>query len=162
MKTHQVHAELRIERPVEEVFAFFSDPRNLAAITPPWLRFRIVGASGAAIAQGVEIDYRLRVRGFPMRWRSRITVWEPPRRFVDEQVLGPYRSWRHVHTFDPDGGATIARDAVTYAARGGPLVQRFLIAPDLERIFAYRSQALRTIFSGSAPPAAPCATLHMD
>jgi ligand-binding SRPBCC domain-containing protein len=145
MKTHHLHAELRLERPVEGVFPFFSDPRNLETITPPWLRFRILRATTPAITAGTEIEYRLRLRGIPLRWRSRIAVWEPPLRFVDEQVQGPYRLWRHLHSFEPDGEATIARDWVEYAAPGGPIVQRVVVAPDLERIFAYRARALSAI-----------------
>jgi ligand-binding SRPBCC domain-containing protein len=147
MRTHHLHAELRIERPLEEVFPFFSDPRNLEAITPPWLHFRIVRATTPAVMLGTEIDYRLCIRGFPLRWRSRISVWQPPLRFVDEQVLGPYRLWRHLHSFEPDGRATIARDWVEYAAPGGPLVNRLLILPDLERIFAHRARALTAILA---------------
>lgn len=154
MRTHHVHAELRIERPLEEVFPFFSDPRNLEAITPPWLHFRIVRATTAAITLGTEIDYRLRVRGLPLRWLSRITVWEPPLRFVDEQVRGPYRLWRHLHSFEPDGQVTIARDWVEYAAPGGPLVHQLLVRPDVDRIFAYRGRALSAALADRARPGA--------
>ena len=150
MRTHHLHSELHIERPLEEVFAFFSDPRNLEAITPPWLNFSILRATTASVTLGTEIDYRLRVRGLPLRWRSRITVWQPPLRFVDEQVLGPYRLWRHLHSFEPDGLATIASDWVEYAAPGGPLVHRLLVLPDLERIFAHRARALTAILAHSA------------
>ncbi len=146
MRTHHLHTELRIERALEEVFPFFSDPRNLEAITPPWLHFRIEGMSTERIGAGTEIDYRLRVRGVPMRWRSRISVWQPPLRFVDEQVIGPYRLWRHLHSFEPVGRATLARDWVEYAALGGPLLNQLLLAPDLARIFAYRSRALIELF----------------
>jgi len=148
VKTHRLHSELRIERPVEELFRFFSEPRNLQVITPPWLHLEVVSATTPSIRAGTEIDYRLRMRGIPMRWRSRISVWEPPLRFVDEQVAGPYRRWRHVHSFEPEGEATIARDDVEYAAWGGPLV-RLLVAPELERVFAYRRHALSEIFRGS-------------
>lgn len=147
MRTHQLHAQLRIERPLEAVFPFFADPSNLEAITPPWLSFAVVSTSSATIAEGTLIDYRLRVRGAPLRWRSRISLWEPPLRFVDEQVLGPYRLWRHLHSFEADGAGTLVRDWVEYAAPGGALVQRLLIAPDLERIFAYRARALSALFA---------------
>ncbi len=148
MRTHHLHARLRIEREVEEVFAFFSNPRNLEAITPPWLRFRIVAVSSDRITTGTQIDYRLRLRGVPIRWRSRICVWEPPVRFVDEQVIGPYRLWRHLHTFERDGCATLARDWVEYAAPGGPSVNRLLVAPDLQRIFDFRARSLLEHFHG--------------
>ncbi len=147
MKIHHLHVELRIERTVEDVFSFFSDPRNLEAITPPWLHFTIERMTTERIGEGTEIDYRLRVRGVPLRWRSRISVWEPPFRFVDEQVVGPYKLWRHQHSFEREGAATIARDRVEYCAPGGPLVQRFLIAPELRRIFAYRSRTLSELLA---------------
>lgn len=150
---HHLHAHQRVERPIEEVFSFFSDFRNLEAITPPWLNFAVEGASTATVRQGTEIDYRLRIRGVPMRWRSRISLWEPPLRFVDEQVVGPYRSWRHLHSFEPDGAATVARDWVEYRAPGGPLVQRLLIAPDLGRIFAFRARALTDLLGLGTRPA---------
>ena len=154
MRTAHLHTELRLERPLTEVFAYFSDPRNLEAITPPWLRFEVLGASTPEIAEGTEIDYRLRLRGVPLRWRSRIVLWDPPLRFVDEQVVGPYRLWRHLHGFWPDGDATVVRDRVEYAAPGGPLVQRLLVAPDLARIFDFRARALRAHFAGRPTPLA--------
>ena len=150
MKTHELCFRMRIERPVEEVFAFFADARNLERITPPWIRFRILGEPPPELRAGTEIDYQLRLRGIPLRWRSRITAWQPPHRFVDEQARGPYRLWRHEHLFERDGDATLATDQVEFAAFGGPLVRRFLIAPDLERIFAYRLRALSEIFAGES------------
>jgi len=147
VKTHELTFRMRIERPVEEVFAFFADARNLERITPPWLRFEILGDPPSELRAGTEIDYRLRLRGIPLRWRSRITAWQPPHRFVDEQARGPYRLWRHEHLFERDGSATLATDHVEYAAIGGSLVRRFLIAPDLERVFAYRRRALSEIFA---------------
>lgn len=121
-----------------EVFRFFSDPRNLGELTPSWLHFHIVSCSTASIGEGTEIDYRLRVRGVPMRWRSLIRAWDPPRRFVDEQVLGPYRRWVHEHSFEDLGDQTRVRDSVL----GGALVNRIFVRPDVERIFDYRAQRL--------------------
>jgi ligand-binding SRPBCC domain-containing protein len=99
---------------------------------------------------GTVIDYRLRLHGIPLRWRSEITVWEPPRRFVDVQRRGPYRLWEHEHLFLPKDGGTLVQDRVRYAVPGGsllaPLVDRLLVRPDLERIFAYRRQRLKEIF----------------
>lgn len=158
MNAHHLHAHQRIERPLEEVFSFFSDFRNLEAITPPWLNFVVEGASTETVRQGTEIDYRLRIRGVPVRWRSRISLLEPPLRFVDEQVVGPYRLWRHLHSFEPDRAATVARDWVEYRAPGGPLVQRLLIAPDLERIFAFRARALSELLGPRSRSALTIAT----
>jgi ligand-binding SRPBCC domain-containing protein len=142
MKLFRLHREQRIELPIERVFEFFSDPQNLEAITPEWMRFRIVGCSDESIRAGTLIDYRLKVRGVPLRWRSKITSWNPPYSFTDEQVVGPYRRWVHLHSFEPDRGGTLACDDVEYAVPGGSLVERLLVRPDLERIFDYRQQRL--------------------
>lgn len=144
-----------IARPVEEVFEFFSDADNLAAITPGWLRFDIVTPAPIEMAVGTLIDYRIRLHGIPMRWRSVITAWDPPNRFVDEQVRGPYRRWVHEHTFEPDGASrTIIRDRVRYHVPGGTLAHKLFVEPDLERVFTYRARKLDEIFH-AAPAASP-------
>jgi len=95
MHIHQFSSGIWLARPIKEVFAFFSDAANLDSITPPWLSFRTVTRHPIKMHAGAVIDYRLRVRGFPIRWRSEITEWEPPYHFVDEQIRGPYRLWIH-------------------------------------------------------------------
>ncbi len=137
--------ELLLPLPRDEVFAFFADAGNLEAITPPWLRFRLTTPRPIAMREGARIDYRLRVRGIPLRWTSRIAVWDPPHRFVDVQERGPYRLWRHEHRFEqaPEGTRTI--DRVEYRVPGGGLVDRWLVRPDVERIFAYRKRRLREL-----------------
>jgi ligand-binding SRPBCC domain-containing protein len=142
MRRFHLHRTQRLRRPLDEVFPFFADPRNLEAITPPFLRFRVLGASTDEIEEGTEIDYALRLRGVPIRWRSRIVEWDPPHGFVDEQVQGPYKLWHHRHGFRQVGDLTVATDDVTYAVVGGSWVDRFLVRPDLERIFDYRRQQL--------------------
>ena len=92
------------------------------------------------------IDYRLRLRGLPIRWRSEITTWQPPHRFVDEQRRGPYRMWIHEHTFTERDGGTLVGDHVRYAVPGGWLADRLLVRRDLETIFAYRQEKLTEIF----------------
>ncbi len=145
MKTHTLRSELWIPRPVAEVFPFFADAANLQRITPPWLRFEMVTRAPVEMRAGALIDYRLRVRGFPIRWRSEITCWDPPRRFVDEQRRGPYRLWVHEHTFTEVEGGTRVADTVDYAVLFGSLVQRFLVGPDLRRIFEYRKRKLQEL-----------------
>ena len=135
-----------LPRPRPQVFAFFSDARNLERITPPFLNFQVLTGSPIDIRAGALIDYRLRLRGVPLRWQSEITVWEPPRRFADVQRRGPYRQWEHTHTFDDHDGGTMVRDRVLYALPGPDLLTRavnaLLVAPDTRRIFAFRQAAL--------------------
>ena len=137
-----------LPRQPDEVFDFYADAFNLEQLTPPWLRFEVATPPPITMRAGVEIDYRLRLHGLPMRWRSRITVWEPPHRFVDEQVRGPYRRWFHEHTFASSDGGTLVRDQVQYAMLGGWLADRLLVRRDLRQIFDYRQQRLAEIFGG--------------
>ena len=113
----RLSAGVVVPRPIDEVFGFFADAHNLEAITPPWLRFRLRGASALPVQKGTMIDYELRLHGLPLRWRSEITVWDPPHRFVDEQRRGPYREWTHEHSFHDLGGSTEVRDRVDYVLR---------------------------------------------
>lgn len=142
MRRYSLRRQLTLKRPLDEVFPFFSDPTNLEALTPSFLKFRVLGMSTAEIQEGTEIDYSLRLRGIPVRWRSRITDWNPPFGFTDQQIQGPYRLWHHEHRFEAKGDMTVASDDITYAVLGGPLVNRFLVRPDLDRIFDYRTQRM--------------------
>ncbi len=146
MKQFVFDTEQLLPGALEEVFAFFSDPHNLQRITPPWLDFKLVGLSENQMRKGLLIDYRLRIHSIPVRWQSEITAWDPPRRFIDEQRRGPYRLWIHEHTFEPQGDSTLVRDHVRYAVPGGTLVQKFLVARDVARIFAFRREKLKEIF----------------
>ena len=146
MQIHQFSSEIWLARPIEEVFAFFSDAANLDSITPPWLSFRTVTRQPIEMRAGTVIDYRLRVRGFPIRWRSKITEWEPPYHFRDEQVRGPCRLWIHAHRFQTRNGGTFVRDDVQYAVPFDWLLHKFIVRPDVERIFTYRADCLRRQF----------------
>jgi len=152
MKIFTLTNELWLPNPPDEVFPFFADASNLERLTPPSLRFQILTPPPIEMSVGALIDYRIRLRGVPMRWQSEITVWEPPYRFVDEQRRGPYRLWVHEHVFTPqkgtaqDGG-TLARDIVKYGVFGGSIVQRLFVASELERIFEYRNAALKDYFA---------------
>lgn len=150
-----LETELWLPHPREAIFAFFSDVNNLDALTPPWLHFRILTPE-VKLQQGVEIAYTLRWRGIPLRWLTEIGVWEPPNRFVDQQQRGPYRRWIHEHTFEETEGGTLMRDRVDYAVPGwflAPLIQRWVVTPDVERIFAYRLEKMRSLFGVEDPTA---------
>lgn len=135
-----------LPRPRPEVFAFFADANNLERITPAFLNFHVLTPSPIEMRAGALIDYRLRLRGLPLRWRSEITIWQPPRRFADVQRRGPYRQWEHTHTFEEADGGTMVHDCVLYRLLGPDLVTRIidslLVAPDTRRIFEFRHQAL--------------------
>ena len=128
---------------IHEVFPFFCDVLNLERITPPELRFRILTPPPIEIAEGTTVDYRLRLYGIPVKWSSRITTWNPPHEFVDEQVVGPYRLWVHAHYFRDDGGATVIEDVVRYRLPLWPLgeVALPIVRYELARIFRYRQEA---------------------
>lgn len=144
----ELTSSLRAPRGREEAFAFFSDAHNLERTTPGFLKFRVLTPAPIELREGVLIDYALRVRGVPLRWRSEITVWDPPHRFVDRQVHGPYRRWVHEHRFvSLDGGDTLVEDRVEYAVPGGRLVHALFVKRDVQAIFAYRTAVLREIFS---------------
>jgi ligand-binding SRPBCC domain-containing protein len=134
----------------EKVFAFFSNAENLDRITPDWLKFEILTATPLRMEAGALIDYRIRIRGFPLKWRTRIEVWEPPSRFVDVQVKGPYVLWLHTHTFIEERGGTLCRDYVRYWPRGGRLMDRLFVRRDVERIFEFRGKRLGQIFGTQA------------
>ncbi len=146
MTIHTFDREIKLGRSLAEVFPFFADARSLETITPPWLRFQILTPEPIEMRTGTLIRYRLRVHGIPMRWKSEITAWEPPYRFVDAQISGPYRLWVHEHTFEENGGGTLVRDRVCYAILGGALVNRLFIRPDLRKIFDYRHERLAARF----------------
>jgi len=142
---HVLRREQRLEAPPETVFPFFADARNLETITPPLLRFRLLTPEPIAMGPGTFLQYALRIHGVPVRWDTLIQEWEPPLRFVDVQVRGPYRLWHHTHELVAlDGGrATLMRDTVRYAVGFGALGEvalRAVVARDVAAIFAYRAE----------------------
>ncbi|MGI8597170.1 MAG: SRPBCC family protein [Thermoleophilaceae bacterium] len=148
MRLHVLKREQRLPEPPDVAFEFFADARNLEGITPPWLGFRVVSAEPITMAPGTLIAYRLRLHGAPVRWLTRIEVWEPGVRFVDVQVSGPYALWHHVHEFEPDGnGGTLMRDSVRYGLPLGPLgdlAHALFVRRDVEAIFDFRVEAVRS------------------
>lgn len=137
-----------VRRPLQDVFGFFADPCNLERLTPPFLGFKILTPSPIAMQPGALIDYRISLRGLPLRWRTRIESYEPGRSFVDVQLEGPYRLWRHTHEFEETAEGTLVRDHVDYALPLGPLgrlAHALMVKRDLQQIFAYRRQAIATL-----------------
>lgn len=147
MKIFEFHCDQLLATDIEEIFAFFCDAQNLESITPPWLKFEVLTPAPIELGEGALIDYRLRVRGIPLRWQSKITHWDPPHSFVDEQLRGPYRLWIHTHTFEERDGGVLAGDHVKYAVPGGALMNNLLVRRDVEKIFEYRQKELAEIFS---------------
>jgi ligand-binding SRPBCC domain-containing protein len=146
VKVFEVHTRTRVPRPRPEVFSFFADAGNLEVLTPPFLGFRILAPQPIEMHPGALIDYRISRHGLPMKWRTRIAVWEPPSRFVDEQLKGPYRLWIHEHTFEDAGDSKVVVDHVRYAPPFGALANRLLVAREAKTIFAYREAKLKEVF----------------
>jgi len=150
---HTLRREQWIPRPPEEVFVFFSDAGNLEEITPPWLRFRILTPGPIRIAAGTKIRYRLSWRGVPIFWTTEIRRWEPPHRFVDVQLQGPFGLWHHTHRFEPHKSGTRMTDVVRYRLPLGIIgraVHSLKVRRDIESIFDYRFQRINQLFGGQA------------
>ena len=139
----------RVPRPRAEVFAFFADAANLEALTPPFLAFHIDSPLPIAMRPGAIIDYRLKLHGIPVRWRTVIEAFEPDVRFVDTQARGPYRTWHHEHRFrDTADGGTETTDDVHYELPPQPLgrLAHPLVRRALRKVFAYRHQVIAERF----------------
>lgn len=150
MFVQHFQTETTIPASPPEVFAFFSDAQNLARITPPSLHFQILTPLPLAMHEGALIDYRLRLHGLPMRWRTLISRWNPPFDFIDEQLKGPYRTWIHHHTFiELPNGYTLMKDSVRYALPFPPfgLVALPFVRREVAGIFAYRQKVIKAIYS---------------
>ena len=151
MKTHSLEAQLWVPHPRDAVFPFFADASNLQRITPKFLDFKILTPQPIAMYPGALIDYRLSLHGIPIRWRTLISTWEPPFRFVDEQVRGPYSLWHHEHIFEERDGGTLVIDRVRYAipfswAPGSEIIHSLFVKKDIRSIFDFRQTCLREVF----------------
>ncbi|MEM0913624.1 MAG: SRPBCC family protein [Planctomycetota bacterium] len=157
--THRLTMDQWLEPTPEDLWPFFSNAANLEEITPASVHFHVITPQPVAMHPGTLIDYRLKVRGLPLRWRSHITDWEPPHRFIDQQVRGPYDLWHHEHRFVADGSGTRCTDVVHYRVPGGPLsplIHALFVGPDVRKIFAHRAVVLADRFaSGRVLASAP-------
>lgn len=160
MSTYLIERKQWVAATVDEVFAFFSDAANLERLTPPWLRFRIETPWPIEMGTGAIIDYRIDWRVVPIRWRTEIVAWTPPRGFVDVQRRGPYKMWQHTHTFTPVDGGTLLGDTVRYSLPLGPLgrlAHWLAVRRDVERVFDYRESQVAKLFDGN-PQRLPAAS----
>lgn len=146
MRTFLFESQRTLKRPITEIFEFFSNAHNLAMITPPSMHLEILTPAPIEMSAGTRIDYRFKLYGIPVRWQTEITEWNPPYEFADEQRRGPYRLWRHTHTFNETEEGVIVGDSVEYAVWGNGLTNKLFVRPDIEKIFAYRSEQLDEIF----------------
>lgn len=149
MKTYTFKTETTLNKPLREVFPFFSNAENLNAVTPLWLKFEILTPLPIKMKIGTRVDYRIRLHGIPIRWRSEITEWDPPHKFTDVQIKGPYRFWKHEHFFAAEGSRTKMIDRVEYTVPGwilAPVVHSLLVKRDLEKICEYREEKFLEIF----------------
>jgi len=146
LKVYTFKKEQKISKNILEVFDFFSRPENLAIITPPKMKFQILTPSPIEMKEGALIDYTVRILGFPIRWRTLITKYDPPNMFVDQQLKGPYSIWHHTHTFTKiSDNETLIRDIVAYSIPFGligRIVHSLYIKKDLEKIFLYRKNKI--------------------
>lgn len=147
---YRLTAKLWLARPRNEVFAFFGAAENLQRITPPMLGFEIRTALPIEMGVGTLIDYRIKLNGLPMRWRTEITRWEPDDAFEDTQLRGPYRKWVHTHEFADMDGGTLCTDQVDYAPPLRPiagLINKIAVQGKVQQIFEFRQRKMRELFS---------------
>lgn len=148
--TFQLEQTQLIEKSREEVFSFFSDAHNLERLTPSFLNFKILTAAPIAMGQGTLIDYRLKLYGVPIKWRTEIEAFEPESHFTDQQLSGPYALWHHQHHFEDVAGGTLMKDIVRYRVRFGifgTIAHALFVRRSLSRIFQFRSAAVHEVFA---------------
>jgi len=151
---HEYKTTTLIKRPINEVFDFFSKAENLNVLTPPMLEFKILTPLPIEMGKGTLIDYSIKLNGIPFKWKTEITEWKEGQFFVDEQLKGPYRIWKHRHSFESIGEYTQMIDTVQYLSPGWilePLIDKLFIRKKVEEIFSYRNQKLKDIFREKVP-----------
>jgi len=141
-----------VPAPRAKVFPFFADAANLETITPPLLGFTILTPRPIHMEAGTLIDYKIKISGIPIKWRTRIEAYDPPTMFIDVQLNGPYKTWRHTHTFRDVPGGTEIGDHVEYELPFGPLgtiAHVLMVKRQLKTIFDYRTKVMTEMFGGA-------------
>jgi hypothetical protein len=149
-KTYTLSFEQQVPRPLPEVFGFFSRAENLEVLTPSWLKFKILSVTPRPIRKGTIIKYSLRLHGIPLRWTSEIVEWDPPHRFIDLQLSGPYKLWHHEHRFESRDGGTLITDTVNLSLPMGfmgTLAYKIKVQSDVRAIFTFRQEKIRSLFA---------------
>jgi ligand-binding SRPBCC domain-containing protein len=152
MADHVLEARMWLARARVDVFAFFADPRNVLLLTPPHFRLRLL-TPRTTLEAGAVLDFRLGWLGLPLGWRTYIREYDPPYRFVDVQVRGPWARWEHRHLFLEEGGGTWVEDRVTYRLPIGPLgraLHAAFVHRQLLAVWAYRQARLGELLPASA------------
>ena len=140
---YQLTTQSVVNRAIEETFNFFASAENLNKITPLWLHFKIISDTPIQMGIGTIIEYRLKLRGFPIKWVSEIPIWQPTFRFVDQQKSGPYRYWHHEHLLEKhDKNSTRVKDIVTYKVPPDRFTHALFVKRDLKKIFEHRHRSL--------------------
>lgn len=150
MKPHILETITIIDKPLAEVFDFFSKAENLNMLTPPELSFKIHTPLPINMFKGALIDYQIKLQGIPFSWKTEICEWQPPYLFADKQLKGPYRLWHHTHSFVEVNGKTEMTDKVEYLSPGWilePIIHALFVKKKVEQIFAYRKKRLDELFS---------------
>jgi ligand-binding SRPBCC domain-containing protein len=149
MQAHTLTFETKLYRSLDDIFDFFSNAENLNTVTPTDVEFSMLTPTPIKMQVGTLINYRIKLMGIPFFWRTHINVWEPPYRFVDEQVKGPYMLWHHEHTFEQKDGYVLMTDKLHYLSPGWflePLINRFFVTPQIKKIWGYRDQQFKKLF----------------
>ena len=157
MRIHRIARDQWICAPPREVFEFFSNAANLDAITPEWLGFLILTPLPLEMRTGARLEYRLRLAALPVHWRTRISLWDPPRGFVDVQESSPFALWEHRHRFTPRDGGVLMHDHVRFALPFGPLgdlAYALAVRSALAAIFDHRYECVRERFPSESEPGA--------
>ena len=142
-----------VSQPIEKVFGFFSESKNLEVLTPKFLNFKVLHQSTEKITEGTRLDYRLRLHGVPVRWQSLITDFQPNVCFSDKQTKGPYSVWEHTHEFEEKNGGTLVRDKVRFKipfGAPGNLILTDFIQKDLKKIFNFRRNKVEELLGLSS------------